>query len=327
MGHDGPVLELRAVVPSSLTAGVRAVLEGHPGVTALTLAPGVGLHPNGDLITATVLREAGDDVISALRDLGVIEQGSLTVTEPRLVLSHDVVEAEHRVPGSALDTVIWDEVSRRTSEDASMSGTYLLLMVCAMLIAGIGVLSDSAVLIVAAMVVGPDFGPTAATAVGIASRRWGVARHAFITLLVGFAVGIVATMVLALALLETGIFTLEEVQAPRPYTAFIYQVGWPSVLIAAIAGVVGMVSLTTAKSGALVGVFISVTTIPAAANAAVALVYRLPGEGWESLWQLAVNIITIQVAAGLTLLVERGISRRSHSRIVGQLRERVTSGD
>jgi hypothetical protein len=39
-------------------------------------------------------------------------------------------------------------------------------------------------------------------------------------------------------------------------------------------GVAGVLALTSAKSGALVGVLISVTTGPAAANAAVALAYR-----------------------------------------------------
>jgi len=231
------------------------------------------------------------------------------------VLSDAEQAAEAAVPGSPIDTIVWDEVSARTSEDAKMSGAYLILMICAMLIAGFGVLSDSPILIVAAMVVGPDFGPTAATAVGIASRRWGVARHAFITLMVGFLAGIAATMVLASFLRVTGIYDASAVLGPRPQTAFIYDVGWPSVMIALIAGVVGMVSLTTAKSGALIGVFISVTTIPAAANAAVAIVYRIPDEAVGSLVQLMVNILAVQVAAGVTLLVQRRLQQHHNEQL------------
>ena len=52
--------------------------------------------------------------------------------------------------------------------------------------------------------------------------------------------------------------------------------------MAVLAGIAGMLSLTSAKSGALVGVAISVTTVPAAANAAVALGYGEYGQAWGS---------------------------------------------
>ena len=313
--HHSSVLELRIVVPTHLTAATTSVLDGHPGVVTLSLTAGSSVIPQGDVITATVLREAADMIISELREVGVDSAGTLSVVEPRLVLSRAALAAEGNVPGSPVDTVIWDEVSRRTSEDASLSGTYLILMIAATMIAGIGVMSDSPILIVAAMVVGPDFGPTAATAVGIASRRWGVARAAFATLMLGFLVGIVATFVMVAALAATHVISREEVLAPRPQTAFIYEVGWTSVIVAAIAGVVGMISLTTAKSGALVGVFISVTTVPAAANVAVAFYYGLSGEARGSLAQLLVNILTIQIAAGLTLLIQHKLTSRNNQHI------------
>ena len=43
--------------------------------------------------------------------------------------------------------------------------------------------------------------------------------------------------------------------------------------VAFCAGAAGMLCLSTAKSGALIGVLISVTTIPAAANVGIALAY------------------------------------------------------
>ena len=61
-------------------------------------------------------------------------------------------------------------------------------------------------------------------------------------------------------------------------TLFISDPNRYSVIVALLAGVAGMVSLTTAKSGALIGVLVSVTTIPAAANVAVAAAYGDWGE-------------------------------------------------
>jgi hypothetical protein len=51
---------------------------------------------------------------------------------------------------------------------------------------------------------------------------------------------------------------------------FIFQVGPLSFVVALLAGAAGMLSLVSAKSAALVGVFISVTTVPAAGFAVVA---------------------------------------------------------
>jgi uncharacterized membrane protein len=75
-----------------------------------------------------------------------------------------------------------------------------------------------------------------------------------------------------------------------------------------------MVSLTASKSGALVGVFISVTTIPAAANIGTALVADHPEEAGGAAIQLAVNVVCILVAAVVTLLVQRAALRRRSAR-------------
>jgi hypothetical protein len=58
------------------------------------------------------------------------------------------------------------------------------------------------------------------------------------------------------------------------------------------------------------GVLISVTTIPAAANAAVALAYWVPDEAVGSAIQLLINLSAIVVAGILTLLLLRARSER-----------------
>jgi NADH:ubiquinone oxidoreductase subunit K len=90
-----------------------------------------------------------------------------------------------------------------------------------------------------------------------------------------------------------------------------------SAVVALLAGVVGVLSLTTAKSGALIGVLISVTTIPAAANIGVAAAYSDWDNMAGALAQLVVNIVTIVAAGDATLLLQRGLflrrMRRSHA--------------
>jgi uncharacterized membrane protein len=90
-----------------------------------------------------------------------------------------------------------------------------------------------------------------------------------------------------------------------------------SFLVAYFAGMAGVLSLTSAKSGALVGVLISVTTIPAAANIGVAAALG-DGEEWiGAMEQLGLNLGAIFLACIGTLYVQRRLylrRRRAHLR-------------
>src|SRR6185312_16037961 len=111
-----------------------------------------------------------------------------------------------------------------------------------------------------------------------------------------------ATAVVAVLWRATGLVNAGDL-ARSTGTEFIYQPGWFSLITALVAGAAGMLSLTSSKSAALVGVFISVTTIPAAGNAAVATVFGAWHQAGESLVQLGVNLVGITVAGVFTLLV------------------------
>lgn len=71
------------------------------------------------------------------------------------------------------------------------------------------------------------------------------------------AVTAVATLVFDLLgwLSSAGLDSLEQMD-------FIYEVGPFSLVVAVLAGAAGMLSLTSARSSAMVGVVISVTTVP-----------------------------------------------------------------
>jgi uncharacterized hydrophobic protein (TIGR00271 family) len=155
------------------------------------------------------------------------------------------------------------------------------------------------------MVIGPEFGALAAIAVGLVRRRGGLVRGAGIALGIGFPAAIVATALLTLLARATGLVSPADLSGHRE-TDFIYHPGWFSLITALVAGTAGMLSLTSSKSAALVGVFISVTTIPAAGNAAVAGVLGKWNETWESVAQLAINIAGIVAAGTLTLLLLGG---------------------
>ena len=295
---------LRVITPARTTDAVRDLLIAEPGATHVTVLPGAAIQPAGDVVEADVTREAVDTVFDGLCALGVDRTGGVTLETIDTTLSDAADTAEEVVPGDPQDAVIWDEVVSRTGEDSRLSISFQVFLTVACLLAAIGAITNSPVTVVGAMVLGPEFGPLAAVAVGIVLRRRDLVRRGAVALAVGFplamAVTAVATVVFdAVGLLDaTTLDSLDQVD-------FIYQVGWFSLIVALLAGGAGMLALTSAKSSLLVGVFISVTTVPAAAFASVALVEGRFAEAAESALQLLVNIVGIVVAAVAVLLVQR----------------------
>jgi uncharacterized hydrophobic protein (TIGR00271 family) len=299
------VLHLRVISPPDETDRVVELLTGEAGATNLVVLPGAARQPAGDVVLCDVVREAGSPVLSALRRLGIHERGSIAIETVDVALSRSAIEAAAAAPGLAGDAVVWDEIEQKTGEETELSGTFLLMLAIATVIAGIGVLLDQPILIVGAMVVGPEFGPLAALCVGIVRGRRRTAGRALLALGVGFPAGIVVTMLTTWGLTALGLIGEEMLLRPRPLTDFIWRPDALSWVVGFFAGIAGMLSLTSSKAGPLIGVLISVTTVPAAANIAVALAYGVPHEAAGSAGQLFLNLAAIVTAGVLTLLAQR----------------------
>jgi uncharacterized hydrophobic protein (TIGR00271 family) len=299
------VLQLRVIVPGETTEEVCGLLDEGTGVSNVIVLPAAGREPQGDLVLCDVARECASELLERLRGLGLDTRGSLALQNIDLLMSQAAERAERAAPGSPANAVVWEEVEQRTSEEASLSVSYLLLLVIAALIAGLGVLTDSPILIVGAMVVGPEFGPLAGLCVGIVQRRMRVAIRSLLALVVGFPVAIVFTALFTWVTSELGIVGPQMLESTRPLTSFIWHPDVRAFGVAFLAGVAGILSLTTAKSGALIGVLISVTTVPAAANAAVALAFGDYVQARGSFAQLGVNMAAIVCAGVFTLYAQK----------------------
>jgi len=305
------VLHLRIISPPDRTARVEHLLADSVAVTHVVVLPGVARDPAGDLITCDVAREGASDLIEKLRDLGIERDGSIMLERVDATLSRSADRAERRAPGFGVDAVVWEEVEHTTAEESTLSAAYLIFMSVATVIAGIGVLLDQPILIVGAMVVGPEFGPLAGLCVGLVRGRPALARRAAVALAVGFPVGVAVTVLTTWLLDLAGLVERSMLLADRPLTSFIWQPDALSWVVGFLAGIAGMLSLTSAKAGTLVGVLISVTTVPAAANVAVALAYGVANEAAGSALQLLINVAAIVTAGVLTLLIQRIAWRRA----------------
>jgi uncharacterized hydrophobic protein (TIGR00271 family) len=300
------LLHLRVVASEAKAAEVADVLRRHEGAVAVQLG---GESSDGWIVSADLARECVDRVLTELHRLRVADEGLITLEPLDTALGVLADRADEDAPGEAADAVIWDELVARTGEDSTLTGTFLAFMVLATVLAAIGVVTDSPVTVVGAMVVGPEFGPLAGLAVGVVRRRFGLVRRGTIALVAGFAAAIVMTALLSLLARAVGLISPGDITGGNRETEFIYHPGWFSLITAIVAGTAGMLSLTSSKSAALVGVFISVTTIPAAGNAAVGGVLGQWRETWQSLAQLGINLVGITAAGAITLLARRAATR------------------
>ncbi|MFF2192111.1 TIGR00341 family protein [Streptomyces sp. NPDC058157] len=310
------MLHLRMITPHHLTDQVVELAGRTVGTTHLVVLPGAARDPEGDVVFVDVAREAADELLAEMRSLGIDEAGSIAVENIDLSISRRADEAEKEAPGEAADAVIWEQLAESTHEESTLTITYSVFMIVATMIAACGVVLDNAILIVGAMAVGPEFGPLAGICTGLVQRAPKLAWRSALALLVGFAAAIVATTVFSLAMDALGLFDRGMLDRPRPNTSFIWQPDPFSFVVAVLAGVAGMMSLTSARAGALVGVAISVTTVPAGANAAVALSYGDVGQMWGSAEQLLLNLVGIVVSGTLTLIGWKLLWRTQHGRML-----------
>ncbi len=174
-----------------------------------------------------VLHGAANEVIGGLRDLGLEQRGSIVLED--------------------VDTSI-----SALADRATVAG----------LIGAVGILTNSQILIVGAMVVGPEYGAIISLAFGVTSRDATRVLRSAAALVIGFMLPIAAALLLALMIRGAGLEPRLYAMGIRPVSDLINNPNWFSFIVAALAGVVGVVSLTEARSSTLIGVFISVTTIP-----------------------------------------------------------------
>ena len=311
------MIHLRVVAPQDLAARVVDLLCESPAVTNVVRLPAAAHKPEGDLVLCDIAREDASVIIGDLKDLGVPDRGSIAVEVIDSSISAVATAAEKAAHGLPSDAVVWEEVESRTSEQTELSFSFTIFMLAAMQIAAVGIVLDQPILIVGAMVVGPEFGPLAAICVGVVRRQRRLAKRSLIALAVGFPVATVGALITTLVMITVDAFP--ERYGAHEFTDFISNPDFLSFFVAVVAGVAGMLSLTTAKSGALIGVLVSVTTIPAASNVGVAAAYGEWDTALGAAEQLLINLGGIIVAGVATLYIQnRDFRARRREHLRGQ---------
>ena len=306
--YAGAMLTVRVSAPAALADRAEQILRDGPSLVSLARYPGASVDPPGDVLVAMLERDAVNDVVQALVGLGVAREGTILVEEPGTWISQRALKVEQSSPDS--DNVVWSQVVAQAYDQSRITAVFLAFMIMATLLAAIAVIINSPILVIGAMVLGPEFMAVVALGVALVRRRPHLLRQAAATLAVGFTVSIVVTMAFVGFTRLIGFVTPQMLRDERPDVSFIYTPNWWSLIIAVIAAAAGVLALTSSRSTGIIGVFVSVTTIPASGYFAVAVVFGRWDEALGSIAQLAINITGMAIAGWLTLALREVTSQR-----------------
>jgi uncharacterized hydrophobic protein (TIGR00271 family) len=304
------VIHLRVVSPSDVTGALMPVLRAEPAVMNLTVLPGAASNPDGDAVHFDVVHGAADEVIGRLRGLGLGQRGSIVLENVDASISALADRVTARRGRFEQFTPVWAEVEARIGLEGTFPPSWFTLLVIAGLIGAVGILTNSQILIVGAMVVGPEYGAILSMASGVIRRDFARVRRSAVALVIGFTLAVAGALLLSLIIREAGLAPRAYTLGIRPVSNLINTPNWFSFIVAAVAGVVGVVSLTEARSSTLIGVFISVTTIPAASDIGVSVAFGSGSEAVGSAVQLLLNVTVLTAVAIGGLPAQRAIWRR-----------------
>ncbi|MFI1364956.1 DUF389 domain-containing protein [Streptomyces griseochromogenes] len=307
------LIHFRMVMPPALTQRAVDLLAGHDRVLNLVVVKSAHV-PDGDVLECGVVKGAANGVLGSLRTLGVDRMGAIAVDDVDLMFSHRAQQIEDDQPSALVHAPLWAALEAHIRAGGTYPPSFYLFLVIAGLIGSVGIMTNSQILIVAAMVVGPEYSAITSVALGLdrSSRRrvWEGTR----ALTTGFLLAIAVTLGFSVLVRAAGLQSTAFELGLRPVSHLIDTPDVFSAVVAVLAGVVGVVSLTEARSSALLGVFISVTTIPAASDIAVSLAFGDWREARGSLVQLLLNVVVLVVVGFLTLRLQRGLWRRAARR-------------
>ena len=311
------MLRVRVVSPAGLTGQLLERLSAAPGVQNLMVLPGAARRPEGDAVDFDLSDGAANPVFRELRSLGLARQGSISVERVDATLTPVAPVAKAGLFRRETAPV-WEMVEAIIRGGAAYPPSFYALLTIAGLIGAVGILTNSQILIVGAMVVGPEYSAIIAVALGFGSRDRPLVRDGLLALLWGFFAAIVMTLLFGLAVRASGDTPAQFLEGVRPVADLIDTPNIFSVIVAILAGLVGVISLTESRANALIGVFISVTTIPAAASVGVSVAYAGWSEAWGSLEQLLLNVFLLIVVGAGGLLTQRKLWRRGSRWPVGR---------
>lgn len=190
-------------------------------------------------------------------------------------------------------TIDHKQVRLNIQADALPSKTFFIMNALAAIIAGYGLLADSAAVVIGAMLVAMMLGPISGIALAFIDNRWILFRTAFTTLVLGVA------MIYSIG------FMLGLININLPITQEILSRTQPTIMdlmIALAGGAAGAFAAVSPRlSVAVVGVAVATALVPPLVASGILLAHMEWKNAGNAFILALTNIVAIQVSSSLVL--------------------------
>ena len=188
-----------------------------------------------------------------------------------------------------------EELFNDISDKSELNIDYISLVVLSTLVAAVGILQGSNVMIIGAMVIAPLLGPNMAMSLGTTLGDFSFIKKSFVTSLAYIFSVIVVSFIIGLIL------------KPDSAAGVLSQYSTASlgdVILSLAAGAAGALSFTIGLSTMLVGVTVSLAVLPSLVTLGIMLGASYYGGAYGALLLFLTNIICINLAGVLTFLIQ-----------------------
>src|SRR5271169_324371 len=147
------MLHIRLVSPAGLTSRLVRSLTAAPGVVNLVVLPAAATQPDGDAVQFDLVAGSANPVLQQLREFGLHRDSSVLIENVDATIADSARHAAWRRTYHGERAPVWELVEARIHENADYAPSFFALLIFAGLIGACGILVNSQILIVGAMVV------------------------------------------------------------------------------------------------------------------------------------------------------------------------------
>lgn len=303
--------KIEASVPTDETDRLVEQLRSVDGVTGLTLQRGASLEPPGDVLTVLCVSEAERTVLRTLADAGVTESGSFHSSRPMSLVSP---KHQARIERETSE-MTWEEFGDELRHEANPSLNFHLLMVLSGAFAAVGFWVDTAIFVIAAILVAPGFEPLLRIPHGFLTGSRSHARSGALATVTGYAALALGAAVTLLLLDAVGPGAPGDL-ATHEWVGFWASLSPSGVLLALLGGAAGVITISADRPVLTAGVLVALALIPSMAIAGMGVATWNLELAAQGIYRWAVDVVGILIAGSAVILWKRQVLHRRTSRAV-----------
>ena len=212
---------------------------------------------------------------------------------------------------SGVRSIPYEELKVQAYQSTSVDLTYLLLVTLSSILAALGLLQNSAIVIIGAMIIAPLLRPLMATSLGTVTGDLWLFLRGVAALLSGIIVGSMSVFLMCFLL---------PLARPTPLILTLSQLNLITIGVAFVAGIIAAVSMISQLSENLAGVSIAVALVPPMAALGINAFGWLSGISSFGLFGsvllvIAVNCLAISVS-GTIIFYLAGLPKKEEVKML-----------